>query len=50
METSEQLLISINVGTKEMSQIETTSYKWLIQTLLSYHTRQQTKSPRNQIK
>ena len=38
------------LGTKEMSQIETTSYKWLIQPLLSYHTRQQTKSPRNQIK
>jgi len=33
-----------------MSQIETASYKWLIQPLLSYHTRQQTKSPRNQIK
>ena len=38
------------LGTKAMSQIETTSYKWLIQPLLSYHTRQQTNSPRNQIK
>ena len=38
------------LDTKEMSQIETTSYKWLIQLLLSYHTRQQAKSPRNQIK
>ena len=38
------------LGTKEMSQIETTSYKWLIQPLHSNHTRQQTESPRNQIK
>jgi len=37
------------LGTKEMFQIETTSYKWLIQSLIGYHTRQQTKSPRNQI-
>ena len=38
------------LGTKAMSQIETTSCNRLIQPLLSYHTRQQTKSPRNQIK
>jgi len=38
------------LGTKEISQIETTNYSWLIQQLLSYHTRQQTKSASNQIK